>query len=692
MSMGGVAVHHNSPKPAQLNAFAYTQGRDIYLGPGQSKHLAHEAWHVVQQAQGRVRPTMSLKANVQINDNTGLEREADVMGRRAAASQLSGPIALDTRPHSGTKVVQGKFAVEVSLGEFEIDDPNMQGMMQTTHKEIRISAVHIAGRPHGLFKNAEKSHTTAWALYTDQLRNAVLGRTVDGAVTAVHDLYLDAKNLPGVARADNLTGAAKAQYDSAKATMEALVATDHASLAEALKIDHLQRLAKGFLAYRNVIPLSQVDIGAATGHGEPAALEKLRPVNDLQVGWEDNPHEAGHLRLTEAAAEQTRGAMWSLLDQGVIKHFHDLAATPQTTPGMVEGEHGGPTRRIAEVIVQHLWTLESTYETAFRNAEMDGENSVRDYLTQIGCIGPYQNEIYGEIEALYGQAPEKVSSENDDRVLTNGPANQGLFSVQIETSADGKIDKLHIGSRPTTALGTAQGSHSTAWLVYGDAVRLAVLDKNYAGATEGMLTLCEQLRDLPGITRIGNLTKNQRPWLEQAAIDLEKAEAAAKAPSTDLELQPRLQQLIKAYLAFRNTVPLSQSNGGLANANSERRNRAIMRFFESDFLIWTLNEQEPARTFQTLLNAFWNLYDHKAVRKVADHDLEPEDAPGIDPQEDGTLVAADSIKQHLLTMQSAYPKSFAILWANRPQLFQAILDLMEYPDIENKKILERILS
>ncbi|MDQ1829294.1 eCIS core domain-containing protein [Massilia scottii] len=85
MSMDHVKVHYNSAQPAQLNAHAFAQGSDIHLAPGQERHLPHEAWHVVQQAQGRVRPTMQMKAGVPVNDDAGLEREADVMGARAAA-------------------------------------------------------------------------------------------------------------------------------------------------------------------------------------------------------------------------------------------------------------------------------------------------------------------------------------------------------------------------------------------------------------------------------------------------------------------------------------------------------------------------------------------------------------------------------------------------------------------------------
>jgi len=83
LSMDHVRVHYNSAQPAQLNALAYAQGSDIHLAPGQERHLPHEAWHVVQQAQGRVRPTMQMKEGELVNDDVGLESEADVMGSKA---------------------------------------------------------------------------------------------------------------------------------------------------------------------------------------------------------------------------------------------------------------------------------------------------------------------------------------------------------------------------------------------------------------------------------------------------------------------------------------------------------------------------------------------------------------------------------------------------------------------------------
>lgn len=104
MALDDVRVHRNSAKPAQMQAHAYAQGRDIYLGAGQDKHLAHEAWHVVQQAQGRVKPTRQMKGKVALNDDVALEREADVMG--AKAMQLNVPPASVTLPAQRAAAMQ----------------------------------------------------------------------------------------------------------------------------------------------------------------------------------------------------------------------------------------------------------------------------------------------------------------------------------------------------------------------------------------------------------------------------------------------------------------------------------------------------------------------------------------------------------------------------------------------------------
>ncbi|WP_293125682.1 DUF4157 domain-containing protein [Okeania sp. SIO1I7] len=108
-SMDDVKVHYNSEKPSQLQAHAYAQGTDIHVAPGQEKHLPHEAWHVVQQKQGRVKPTMQMKGKVNINDDAGLETEADIMGQKSFQF-------VDNRPKTITQRKLQKIANNSSLG------------------------------------------------------------------------------------------------------------------------------------------------------------------------------------------------------------------------------------------------------------------------------------------------------------------------------------------------------------------------------------------------------------------------------------------------------------------------------------------------------------------------------------------------------------------------------------------------
>lgn len=122
-SMDDVKVHYNSNKPAQLNAHAYAQGTDIHIASGQEKHLPHEAWHIVQQKQGRVKPTLQMKGRVNVNDDKGLESEADIMGAKALQMKSeSGSVNSGNKKNNSTSnIVQRKVFIN---GVEKVLDPS----------------------------------------------------------------------------------------------------------------------------------------------------------------------------------------------------------------------------------------------------------------------------------------------------------------------------------------------------------------------------------------------------------------------------------------------------------------------------------------------------------------------------------------------------------------------------------------
>lgn len=131
-SLDNVRVHYNSNKPAQLQALAYTQGTNIYVAPGQEKHLPHEAWHVVQQQQGRVNAMVQIKG-MHVNYDVGLEQEADLMGEKALNLSYTRPMAQVSSP-SGIRALHQQTQQRASL--------------QLVQTKLKPGVLNVAGETH----------------------------------------------------------------------------------------------------------------------------------------------------------------------------------------------------------------------------------------------------------------------------------------------------------------------------------------------------------------------------------------------------------------------------------------------------------------------------------------------------------------------------------------------------------------
>ncbi|SFR33396.1 protein of unknown function [Yoonia tamlensis] len=176
MSMDHVRVHRNSDKPATVQAHAYAQGSDIHLGPGQEKHLPHEAWHVVQQAQGRVTATTQLKG-VALNDDAGLEHEADVMGAKAvqmvavAARSGSQPVS-----GSGHNAAVAQLVLIENTAENRQREAQLTAQYHNAEDNARATLLENGGnwtadilqRAINFWQNAADLRTQAGAMHVEQ--------------------------------------------------------------------------------------------------------------------------------------------------------------------------------------------------------------------------------------------------------------------------------------------------------------------------------------------------------------------------------------------------------------------------------------------------------------------------------------------------------------------------------------------
>lgn len=94
LSFDDVRVHYNSGRPRQIEALAYTQGSQVYLGPGQAHLLPHELSHVIQQKTGRIKPDSTING-LPVNTDPRLEQQADslsLLHHPAQQQSISSPV------------------------------------------------------------------------------------------------------------------------------------------------------------------------------------------------------------------------------------------------------------------------------------------------------------------------------------------------------------------------------------------------------------------------------------------------------------------------------------------------------------------------------------------------------------------------------------------------------------------------
>jgi hypothetical protein len=102
-----VNIQKDSEKAQKAGALAYTQGNDVHFAPGQynpgsqkgQELLGHELSHVVQQREGRVKPTNKQQSSyakasevnegMPVNTDPALDKEADERGKQAAQEKMA---------------------------------------------------------------------------------------------------------------------------------------------------------------------------------------------------------------------------------------------------------------------------------------------------------------------------------------------------------------------------------------------------------------------------------------------------------------------------------------------------------------------------------------------------------------------------------------------------------------------------
>ncbi|QCK17114.1 hypothetical protein DCC35_16675 [Mangrovivirga cuniculi] len=195
-SFSDVNVHKDSPEATNMGAKAFAQGNDVHFAPGQynpesksgQELIGHELTHVVQQKQGRVKATTQAKGAA-VNDDSALEKEADVMGRKAAKGEpakVSGLGSGVQKKNDDEKVIEELN--NRAQGNEEYD-------YQYNYKEAKNKAKE---RADGYFENAYGEENMGSFLFTNIIRDTktIYDRIKSGqnsAITAIESSIEDEK-------------------------------------------------------------------------------------------------------------------------------------------------------------------------------------------------------------------------------------------------------------------------------------------------------------------------------------------------------------------------------------------------------------------------------------------------------------------------------------------------------------------
>jgi hypothetical protein len=287
MSMDHVRVHYNSSKPAQLHAHAYAQGSEIHVAPGQEQHLPHEAWHVVQQRQGRVRATAQC-AGSPLNDDPGLESEADLMG--AKAEQLDSSmetVELSSVQQAGNAGISQQQPVQRRVGfEFQtnIKLKNRKGQMpafkipllknENWHIECDAGDIEFVTAPLNDYSEVDQvlGEIVYWASRLAQVEGKIPEEESERLSSLLNSKYEDEVELAQGQLKDSETRALSTMPENKKSSLESMFAIGDARSMTAAPQTTVGIPLDRIISALHLVAAEKMTVGTNTGKPKEVSL------------------------------------------------------------------------------------------------------------------------------------------------------------------------------------------------------------------------------------------------------------------------------------------------------------------------------------------------------------------------------------------------------------------------------------
>ncbi len=379
----GVHIHTDSPSAENINAKAYTQGKDVHFAPGEynpsSKEgqelIGHELTHVVQQGQGKVGPGELHGKGMEINQDSGLEKEADEMGALAAAGKKAERVSSAEKSIQREEKEPDYDSLAVTIHE-AIDGPG------TAEDEVLQALVKLENKEGYINKLKQRYQ----GKYSVSLMDDILGDFSGDDLTKVYSL-LTPHDAAKIVKTPSSTGAAFYPNKVAKSNPNAIIPIkDFIKYVVAIEsaypkdsntqiITRLRQMYYSGLAFDQLIPGADTREQlpttpfSVTPDGMPVDNSIPRKVYPGDVDKDTFAHIAAHADENYAGDNPSpyiKLANGELIDVGHLllgldSLIHPSASIPYTTysvPGI------DPSSWVADIGIAAVWAQQHE-ETGF---------------------------------------------------------------------------------------------------------------------------------------------------------------------------------------------------------------------------------------------------------------------------------------------------------------------------------------
>ncbi|MEU8627627.1 DUF4157 domain-containing protein [Streptomyces sp. NPDC048669] len=190
---------------------------------------------------------------------------------------------------------------------------------------------------------------------------------------------------------------------------------------------------------------------------------------------------------------------------------------------------------------------------------------------------------------------------------------QRALATQITASSkegeEGAVGDVIFAGRPDSAHSGTMGDHATAYVVLREAVRKRIRGKSAAAAGEEVYQLFVQAQQLPEAKLVGEdeQWKKNKDLMSEASTELKRLDALRTSDSDENWGMSGLQQMINAYLQYREALPLStfftKGNKGSGKGHGEAKaHKALLGYPDNNL------------SKEVLQASIFGLLDTRAVR------------------------------------------------------------------------------